>query len=176
MATSSLRWFTIVEDGVGGRTYASDFVILTIDSKKSTKVRTAEMLVHELAHAVRWGKNPELSENLFCELVNEGLAVCVEAEFAKTQDEKARTFFSNTILSRNEEENWNLFKELKSKFKNSRYDYDGIFFGNEKWSRWSGYSVGYYIVRKYLEKTERTIFEIIDTNYDEIWKAVGSLL
>ncbi len=166
VATSGLRWLVVPEDGVGGKAYASDFVVLAIGADNSTKAKAAEMLVHELAHAVRWGKNPEWSKDLFCELVSEGLAVAVEAEFARIQDEK--TFFLETILGRNEEENQRLYTELKPHFRDRRYDYDGIFFGNETWPRWAGYSVGYYIVQKYLEKITKSIFEEIDVRYEKV--------
>ena len=79
--TTSLPWLVIPEDKVGGKTYASDFVALAVN-KDTSAHKASEMLIHELAHAIRWGKNPEWSNNLFCELVNEGLAVHIEARFA----------------------------------------------------------------------------------------------
>lgn len=169
--TSSLQWLRIPEDKVGGKTYASDFIILAVDAD-SSKIKTAEMLVHELAHAIRWGKNAEWSKDLFCELVNEGLAVCLEAEFAKTQSKK--TIFLKTILNRSDKENRKLCDQLKPHFSDSHHDYDGIFFGNEKYVRWMGYSVGYFIVQQYLRKTGKTVFEIIDVSYDEVRKMMES--
>ncbi len=41
-----------------------------------------------------------------------------------------------------------------------RVFYDTIFFnGNDDLPRWSGYSLGYYLVKKYLEKTGKKIEE-----------------
>ena len=73
------------------------------------------MLAHELAHAVRWGKNSEWSKDLFCELVSEGLAVHIEAEFAKTQ--KDRTFFLKTILAHDDNKNRKILKKLERQLK-----------------------------------------------------------
>lgn len=162
--TNSLPWLIIPEDGVGGKTYASDFVVLSIDQQNTTPAAISEMLVHELAHAIRWGKNPEWSKNLFCELVSEGLALHLEAEFAKTQSKK--TFFLETILNRSNEENRRIFEKLEPEFEGTKYDYGGIFFGGRGWPRWAGYSVGYYIVGQYLQKTGKSIFDVIAEPFD----------
>lgn len=56
-------------------------------------------------------------------------------------------------------------KKMKRFMKNwkvssKRYDYQTIFFnGNNKLPRWSGYSLGYLTVKKYLEKSGKTIEE-----------------
>lgn len=168
--TTSLPWLIIPEDGVGGKTYASDFVVVAINPGTTTEDTISEMLVHELGHAIRWSKNPEWSKDLFCELVSEGLAVHVESAFAREQG--VETFFLKTILGRTDEENKRLFDKIKPHFDDKSYDYDGIFYGNDERPRWTGYTVGYYIVQKYLEKTSKTIFEIIDISYDELRQVV----
>lgn len=105
--------------------------------------------------------------------MSEGLAVCVEVEFSKTQGK--RTFFLETILNYREEENRELYWKLSPRFNDHRYDYRSIFFGGEEWPRWAGYSVGYYIVQKYLEKTHKTVFEVVDVNYSEVRKLVETI-
>jgi len=163
--TTSLPQLIIPEDGVGGRTYASDFVVLAINRENAPKA--SEMLAHELAHAVRWGKNSEWSKDLFCELVSEGLAVHIEAEFAKTQ--KDRTFFLKTILAHDDNKNRKILKKLERQLKAKDYNYTDIFFGSDKWARWTGYCIGYYIVKRYLEKTGKTIFDAIGDSYENFW-------
>ena len=45
---------------------------------------------------------------------------------------------------------------VRNKLDSNEYNYDEIFFnGNDKLPRWSGYSLGYYLVKKYLEKTNK---------------------
>lgn len=163
--TTSLPWLVIPEDGVGGKTYASDFIILAVAQKSTTAAKASEMLAHELTHAVRWGKNPEWSRDLFCELVNEGLAIHVETKFAETQAEQ--TFFLKTILGWSNNENQELFEKLKPDFMSERYSYDEIFFGSSELPRWAGYSVGYYVVKRYLEKTGKSIFDAIGDPYED---------
>lgn len=115
-------------------------------------------------------RNEASTASLFCELINEGLAVCIEAEFTKIQDEK--TFFLKTILNRSDKENRKLYNQLKPHFGDSHYDYDGMFFGNEKHARWMGYSVGYFIVQQYLHKTNKTVFDVIDVSYDQVRRSM----
>lgn len=42
-----------------------------------------------------------------------------------------------------------------------------FFTGNDKLPRWSGYSLGYYLVKKYLEKTHKTIEEAFADKYED---------
>ena len=64
-------------------------------------------------------------------------------------------------------------EELESLLKNERYDYQTIFFnGNDKLPRWSGYSLGYLTVKKYLEKSGKTIEEAFADKYADIEAAL----
>ena len=78
----------IPEDGVGGRTRASDFIEFAIDERKATESLISEILVHELCHAARWGKNDEEINSLFDGMISEGIATYLEAEFVKDRTEK----------------------------------------------------------------------------------------
>ena len=122
------------------------------------------MLVHELCHAARWGKNNEWMTSLFDRIINEGIATYFEAEFIKNRNE--RTVFIQTILERPDEENEKILDQVRDRLDSNEYDYYGVFFtGNNKLPRWSGYSLGYYLVKKYLEKTGKTIEEAFADNY-----------
>lgn len=57
-------------------------------------------------------------------------------------------------------------------FKINYNNYDEIFFnGNDKLPRWAGYSVGYYLVKKYLEKTNKKIEDAVADKYAD-FKAI----
>lgn len=156
LVTNRLYDILIPEDGVGGRTRTSDFIEFAIDEKKATKALISEMIVHELCHAARWGKNDEWINSLFDGVVNEGIATYFEAEYAK--DRKKKTVFVKTMFERTDEENEKILEELCGQLDSNYYDYDTVFFnGNDKLPRWSGYSLGYYLVKKYLEKTGKNI-------------------
>lgn len=164
LVTNRLYDILIPEDGVGGRTKTSDFIEFAINEEKATEASISEMVVHELCHAARWGKNNEWISSLFDGIINEGIATYFEAEFIK--DRKEKTTFITTILKRTDDENKNILKKLSKQLDSDYYDYDTIFFnGNDKLPRWSGYSLGYYLVKKYLEKSNQKIEDAFTDKY-----------
>lgn len=166
LVTNRLYDLLIPEDGVGGLTITADFIEFAVNQEKATEYLISEMLVHELCHAARWGKNNERMTSLFDGIISEGIATYFEAEFIKNRNE--RTIFIQTILDRSDEENEKILDQLRDRLDSNEYDYNAIFFtGNNKLPRWSGYSLGFYLVKKYLEKTGKTIEEAFaDKNVD----------
>ena len=161
-----MDFLVIPEDRVGGYTYASDFVVIFLDLKTMTISHLKEMLAHELCHAARWGKNDEWMNTLFDGMISEGIATYFGTEFAKNNSEKQ--FFTRAMLERSDEENERILNELRGNLDDKNYDYQTIFFtGNDKLPRWSGYSLGYYLVKKYLEKTHKTIEEAFADKYED---------
>ena len=164
--TNHMTFELIPEDGVGGRTYWSDLITLCVDEKKMSKSKLTEVLVHELCHAARWGKNGEWMNSLFDGIINEGIATYFEAEFAKTHTEKQ--FFIETILAREDEINEKILEKLRDQLNLEKYDYETIFFNvSENLPRWSGYSLGYYLVKKYLKKTKKEIEDVFSDKYED---------
>lgn len=154
----------IPENGAGGYTFSADFIRINIDGKKATENLISEMLVHELCHAARWGKNDEWMNTLFDGLIFEGIATYFEAEFVK--DRKEKQLFVKTVLERSDEENEKILEKLRDQLDSNCYDYDTIFFnGNDEFPRWAGYSLGYYLVKKYLEKTGKSIEDAFADEY-----------
>lgn len=154
----------IPENGAGGFTFSADFIRIIIDDEKATENLISENVVHELCHAARWGKNDEWIKSLFDGLIFEGLACVLEDEFASNNSEK--TLFIKTILERSDEENEKILAVVRDKLDSNEYNYDEIFFnGNNKLPRWAGYSLGYYLVKKYLEKTNKRIEDAFDDKY-----------
>lgn len=166
LVTNRLYDIIIPEDGVGGRTRTSGFIEFAINEEKATKNLISEMVAHELCHAARWGKNDEWINSLFDGIISEGVATYLEAEFVKDREEK--TVFIKTILGRTDDENKKILEELRGQLDSNYYNYDTIFFsGNDKLPRWSGYSLGYYLVKKYLEKTNKKIEDAFADKYAE---------
>ena len=164
--TANAYSLIIPEDGVGGYTYASNFIVSALDLKSMSIPRFKELLVHELCHAARWGKNDEWMNTLFDGMISEGVATYFGTEFAKNNSEKQ--FFTRAMLERSDEENERILNELRGNLDDKNYDYNTIFFtGNDKMPRWSGYSLGYYLVKKYLEKTHKTIEEAFADKYED---------
>lgn len=166
VVTDSAYSIIIPEDGVGGYTYANNFIVSALDLKSMSIPRFKEMLAHELCHAARWGKNNEWMNTLFDGMISEGVATYFGTEYAKNNSEKQ--FFTKTMLERSDEENERILNKLRGNLDDKNYDYNTIFFtGNDKLPRWSGYSLGYYLVKKYLEKTHKTIEEAFADKYED---------
>lgn len=164
LVTNRLHDILIPEDGVGGLTITADFIEFAVNQEKATENLISEMLVHELCHAARWGKNNERIASLFDGIISEGIATYFEAEFIKNRNE--RTVFIQTILDRSDEENEKILDQIRDRLDSNEYDYYEIFFtGNNKLPRWSGYSLGFYLVKKYLKKTGKTIEEAFADKY-----------
>ena len=84
-------------------------------------------------------------------------------------------FYCNNIRSKDlydlyhiDLENKKILEEFRDQLDSKYYDYNTIFFtGNDKLPRWSGYSLGYYLVKKYLEKTNKKIEDAFADKYAE---------
>jgi uncharacterized protein YjaZ len=108
---------------------------------------------------------------LFDGIISEGIATYFEFEFVKGKPEKQ--LFLETVVGRSDEENKKIYEELESQLENERYDYQTIFFnGNDKLPRWSGYSLGYLTVKKYLEKSGKPVEEAFADKYADIEAAL----
>ncbi len=145
--------------------------MISIDETTVTEDLLTETLVHELCHAARWGKNDEWMNTLFDGMISEGIATYFESEFVK--DKSRKQLFLTTVVNRTDEENKQILDSLKDQLQNKRYDYQTIFFnGNEQLPCWSGYSLGYLTVKKYLEKTGKPIEEAFADKYKDIESAL----
>lgn len=154
----------IPENGAGGYTFSADFIRINVDDEKVTENLISENIVHELCHAARWGKNDEWTKSLFDGLIFEGLACVLESGFVKDKAEKS--LFIKTVIGREDNENERILKSIYKKLDSNDYDYDTIFFnGNDNLPRWSGYSLGYYLVKKYLKKTNKKIEDAFADKY-----------
>ena len=172
--------FVIPEDGVGGRTYASDYLEIAIDKKASPpRWLIAEMLAHEIGHALRWGFNPQYSDAFVDNAILEGIAICVQEEFAKKS--KAKSYFLGTMQARvkDAESNRKLARKTLEFWQSTKYNYQTFFIdgGNvgklkKSLPRWAGYSLGFYIVKEALQQSQMSIFEAIDKDFDFFRSAV----
>lgn len=109
---------------------------------------------------------------MFDGLIFEGIATYFEAEFVK--DRKEKQLFVKTVLERSDEENEKILEKLRDQLDSNYYDYDTIFFnGNDKLPRWAGYSLGYYLVKKYLDKTGKTIEDAFADKYTDFRLALS---
>lgn len=168
VTTPSFLLPTIAEDGISGRTYHSRLIMLSIDKQQHaiTEDFVFETICHELSHSLRWEKVPEYAETLFDGMILEGLAIVLE-EAAMTATQRPTTqYFLNTMQKTSIEDINSIIAILKDTFDSMDYDYTRVFFtGDNTLPRWSGYRLGYYFVKHYLEKTNRTIVQATEDQY-----------
>ena len=165
----------ILEDGIGGRTETSSLVRVSLDTDKESldKDIIFETICHELCHVARWQKNSEYSTTLLDTLIFEGLATVFEETALIDNHISEKQYFLSEIINRNTEEDEKILALLKKDLDNGDYDYYKIFFdGDDALPKWSGYSLGYYLVKKYLSNTNQKIEEVFDKKYSEIKKGV----
>lgn len=151
---------TIPEDGISGRTYNSRLIIIVLDKTQApiTESSIYETICHEMSHSLRWEKLPEYSDNLFKGMILEGLATVLEEKALEEKGSDTPQFYLKTVRDTTEAEYTEMIKALHDSFENKNYDYETIFYtGNETLPRWAGYRLGHYYVKKYIEKTGRSI-------------------
>ena len=163
---SAKQKFLNAKDYVCGHTYDDNLIRLIVEDGFSD-FEISEVLVHELCHAARWGKNNEWTDTLFDALIFEGLAVCFAEDFSR--DNAKRQFYMETIVNRTDKENKEIFSKLSGHLRDTDYNYERIFNGNnDGLPRWAGYSLGYYLVKKYLKKSGKTVEEAFADKYAEV--------
>lgn len=157
----------IKEDGIGGFTYAPDFIFLAIDEKKVKEEFIFEMLSHELCHAKRLSVRSEYPKTLLEAIINEGLATFYESQIVK--DNERKQFFIKSIEQRTKEENMSILKYCYPYLNDKKYD-DNIFFfrGNKEMPRWAGYSLGYEIIKDFISTKKISFLDVLLMKYEYI--------
>lgn len=177
IATPSFLLPTIAEDGISGRTYHSRLIMLSIDKQQHTinEDFMFETICHELSHSLRWEKVPEYAKTLFDGMILEGLAVVLEEAAMAATQRPTTQYFLNSMQKTSIEEINSMIATLKDTFNSMDYDYTRVFFtGDNTLPRWAGYRLGYYFVKQYLEKTNQTIVQATEDQYQIFAKILRS--
>lgn len=164
---------TILEDGIGGRTYTSHFIIIVVDKQqaKITEDVLFETMCHEMSHSLRWEKVPEYADTLFQNMVLEGLAVVLEEKALLDTKRRRKQHFLEVVQQTDQATINTIISRLKDKFDGKQYDHEKIFFtGDDKIPRWAGYRLGYHLVKKYLEATGSTVNQATLASYSDFEK------
>ena len=156
-------WLIMPEFGFGAITYSPNLLYISVDSSACTKKAITEefgaMVVHELNHVARLAKlNIENWDDVtFLEdAVQEGIAVL----FQELLYPKSAIYINNDVMD--DIDGWiGKAKENYNK-KRNEYDRDGWFFGSETLPRWAGYTIGYYLVKKYYDSNKISLQELTE--------------
>lgn len=171
VVSSSPTTPTIPQDGIGGRTYHSRLIVVALDKSQHelSEDFIFETVCHELSHSLRWEKVPEFAETLFDSMVMEGLAVVLEEQAMNQSGYELWQLFLTEVRRTEPKEINTMMTALKDKFDDTEYDYETIFFsGNDLLPRWTGYKLGYYLIKRYLSKTKQTIEQATLASYKEL--------
>lgn len=141
----------IPELGIVGHAITRNTIFIALDPghKNFDTTISKEILrtlAHELHHVTRW-ENPGYGDTLFEAMISEGLADHFDIEVT---NEKLEPW--DTALKKKDIEIF--LEKAKKEFKNKNYSHYDWFFGSKKRGipRWTGYSLGFYIVDQYLKK------------------------
>jgi uncharacterized protein YjaZ len=152
----------IPETGVGGSAPNAHLLYISIDPeflnlKDTLEYEIRSTLAHELHHTARW-KAVGYGKTLLEAIVSEGLADHFDLEI----NGGAPKPWSISVEGEKLRE---LQERAQIEFNNDQYDHRAWFFGSEKETipRWSGYSLGFEIVRKYMEKSGKSAAELTGT-------------
>jgi uncharacterized protein YjaZ len=145
---------TIPSIGLGAFTLSPHLIQITLDPnhtdfKKNLARELPPLLAHELHHALRW-HNPGTGETLLTALVMEGLAQTFEIPFRDGQTPPWAILENPNQIDK-------LMDLARLEF-DKTYDHDVWFFGKDAphIPTWTGYALGYEIVKQYLEKANTT--------------------
>ena len=142
--------------GIGGFTPNAHIVFVSLNPRhshfrNSLKNELFYMLVHELHHTIRWQKQVE-GDTLLEAMIFEGLADHFAMEVT---ERKTPTIYSNALTP---EQKKIFLKKASQEWVKPSYNHNVWFYGatpNEI-PRWTGYTLGYELVEKYLRTHPKT--------------------
>ena len=144
-------WFSNDRDKIllGGINAVAPYVTtlhLFVNPSSFSKESLRETIAHELNHLVFYYYHEASDYSILENMIIEGLAENFREQVFGGKSAPWSIAFSRIEAQKK-------FKLLKSVLssKNKRL-YKEIFFGSKKYKRWTGYSVGYWIVRDFLSK------------------------
>jgi len=149
--------------GVSGYCPWDNTILIFINFVEGWEKQLEETIVHELAHALSpFAKHDAPIGNW---LILEGIAENFkdfilpgnQSEWTKTISEK---------------ESRKIFEEIQPILDQNNFEkYSEIFFGTGKYPLWTGYTIGYYLVKRYLKKQESVDWkELLKMNPEKILK------
>jgi uncharacterized protein YjaZ len=140
---------TIPETGEGGYSHDANRLDIYLNrdfpefESKVIVEKLERVLAHELHHCLRW-KNPGYGETLLEQIITEGLADHFEVEISGREPG-----MWSTNLTPEQIQEW--LQKAKPLFSSKDFDRNAWMFGSNEIPRWTGYSLGFYLVGEYLK-------------------------
>jgi len=137
--------------GVNGFAPYRDVIHIFISLNKFSMRSLSETLAHEFSHAVFFN-NKRNSHNLSLieAMVMEGIA-------ENFREESVGGKVADWSKALSKKETISVLRELQSMLDSSDFQlYRDIFFGNNKFKKWTGYSIGYRLIKEFLKSNRNT--------------------
>ena len=150
-------WFPRAEDDVslGGSTALAMYYTmhLFVNLNSYTQASLKETIAHEWNHLVFYRHHPESQHTLRAHMVMEGLAEVFREEVMGGKP-------APWALALTKEEAQKQFLTLRAKLNiKGMKIYREVFFGSKKYKRWTGYSIGYRLIKDFRKKHPRLSWE-----------------
>ena len=148
-------------EGVVGYSDWKNTLLLMVSRTEKWKDTLKITLFHELAHALEL--NYTHRKTIEDDIIFEGIAEHFAEHFAETK--------SNIVTAISEKQVKQILLEIKPKLKSTDNQlFRELFYGEGKYPKWAGYTIGYNIVSKYLDKHPKKWSEIIKIKPSKIMK------
>jgi uncharacterized protein YjaZ len=170
-------WFPSKEDlvfnGSFGFAAYSCVIHLFIELNVFNESSVANSVAHEINHTISYYYHFDRYGNwtLLDHMVNEGLAENFR------EDVLVNTDSAPWSIALTKKEAFDVLVSIK-RYLNSKDQllYQRILFGNDKYKRWTGYSIGYWLVKDFIDKNKSLSWEeIMKTNPEDILETVTKI-
>lgn len=153
-------------NGVNGFCPWTNTIFIFINFTNQWKKYLKEAIIHELAHALSPYSKSDTSIGSW--LVLEGLA----ENFKDFIFPESQSKWTHAI---SETESQKILAEIKPFFRENNFNkYSEVFFGTGKYPLWTGYTIGYCIVKNYIKKYPNINWnELLRKNPKEILKKIN---
>jgi len=128
---------------------------LFISPQKFTPESLSDSLAHELNHTVSFYHHFDRYGNwsLLDHITNEGLAENFREEILKNKP-------SQWSISLTKKDSFKILKEIEPLLHSKDHHlHKEILFGNTKYKRWTGYSIGYWLIKEFRKKNKKLSWE-----------------
>lgn len=148
----------IPETGVGGFAPTAHLLYMSVDPnhsdlKNNIATETKSTVAHELHHCARW-QAVGYGKTLLEAIVSEGLADHFDLEINGGQPKPWSIAVQGEVLAK-------LKERARAEYHNQNYNHWAWFFGSDDIPRWAAYSLGFQIVKEYLQKTGKSAAKLV---------------
>ena len=164
-------WFPEADDRAlfgGTMALAAYYTIhLFVDLSTYTQTSLKQTMAHEWNHLVFYWHHPERQYTLLAHMIMEGFAEVFREEVAGGKPAPWALALTKKKVRKQ-------LKSFKQKLSTKGMKiYREVFWGNKKYRRWTGYSIGYWLVKEFKKKYPRLSWEeIIKTKPEDILETV----